>query len=405
MAGYRFQTEFVLQQAIGQAVRKIPVVFATSVFEEVHNGPALYANYLWQAFKDDPNLEFHLVAPEISTKHPRLHASGVEKKSRAIYMSMQEKALTVASDIKARCGSWPIVHGNAAHSMSLFRGYPGRFMVQVNDYDAARAFYEPMNNLKRFGFRRTLSLAWRNRQERSILNSADVAVCNSEFVKKEIQKRYSLKTDSNLKVVYKAIDSTSFNRKREETKSETKPQKQLLFLGSNWLGKGLDVLIEAITMLSNQNQVQLLVAGNAFGGEKKIKQMVESLGIVEQVKFLGHVDRPELPNLMHRSDLMVFPSRNEAFGVAVIEALAAGLPVVASRVGGIPEILGSAKHSRLVPSNDPQEFARAIDLLLVSNATRQEIQSEGEAIANRFSVSRMISDLKSLYPNLDSIDE
>jgi hypothetical protein len=69
----------------------VRVVFVTTVFEGTDTGPGTYARYLWRAFRDDPDLEFHLVAPEVAETHPRLHASGKGSGPLALYRRVQER--------------------------------------------------------------------------------------------------------------------------------------------------------------------------------------------------------------------------------------------------------------------------------------------------------------------------
>ena len=101
---------------------KFRVIFASTVFENVATGPGMYARYLWDAFRDDPEIEFHLVAPTIREKHPRLHAAGTSSRSSEVYAAVADAALRLASGSEART----IIHGNGAHAMARIIGYPGR---------------------------------------------------------------------------------------------------------------------------------------------------------------------------------------------------------------------------------------------------------------------------------------
>ena len=89
------------------------VVFVTTVFEGVDTGPGIYAHYLWRAFRDDPEVEFHVVAPEFAERHPRLHAAGTGTGSLDLYRRVQDKAMEVAAAEARRT----ILHGNSTHGM------------------------------------------------------------------------------------------------------------------------------------------------------------------------------------------------------------------------------------------------------------------------------------------------
>lgn len=386
----------------GNCEHRVSVIFVTSVFGEVHNGPALYANYLWETFRDDPELDFHMVTPSADETHPNLHESGNSTNSRELYESLQEKALFVASQL---LGRHPIIHSNNAHCMRTLRSHNGPLMGQVNDYDAARVISEPLTILRRHGCRRLLSLVYRNRNERAATRFADCIVSNSKFVQQEIQHRYNPPPHLRLEVVHKAIDIAQFSGRSLDgiLEYDLPPGRNLLFLGSNWLGKGLDVAIRAIAMLPSEFQdVNLIVAGKASSGEAQIKRLIQNLKIESRVKLLGNISRKQLPMLMHETEVLVFPSHNEAFGVAVLEALAVGIPVVASDVGGIPEILEGAKFSQLVSADDSEAFARAIEKVLTQTTGKDEIKAEGRSIAERFSKEKMTSEIKEIYRQLNA---
>ena len=119
-------------------MQKVPVVFVTTVMGRVSNGPALYANLLWKAFRDHDEIDFHIVTPKMNAtdtpifQSDRIHYSEMGQGSRDLYRLMQEKALEVCN---SHFDQPPLVHGNTAHTMSLFSNYEGKVVVQVNDYD------------------------------------------------------------------------------------------------------------------------------------------------------------------------------------------------------------------------------------------------------------------------------
>lgn len=385
------------------SAQRTQVVFVTPVFGAVRNGPAIYANYLWAEFQADSEIEFHVVAPDRPSQHPQLHEFGHPYHSKEFYEAMQRTALCVAEELHRRTGSRPIIHGNNSHSMSMFDDYEGKVIIQINDYDTARAFYEPLTNIRRYGARRFLSLTWRHLRERAALSAADKIICNSRFVGDELLRRYRLPIDRKIKVIYKAVESSFFERDSHSL-TNSQLETRMLFLGTNWLGKGLDIAIKALGLLPEQHaDAQLVVAGESSTEHQRvISRLVRELGLEKRVNFLGHVARKDLPSVLHQSDLLIFPSRNEAFGVAVLEALAAGVPVVASNVGGIPEILGNASYSRLVDPCSPLDFANAVDQFLTNDTPKHKLQEEGRAIAEQFSVARMTAALRELYRRSDN---
>ena len=180
------------------------------------------------------------------------------------------------------------------------------------------------------------------------------------------------------------------------------PVFRLAFVGTNWRIKGLDVLLHALARLGESDvKFSLVVAGSAdLPGHAPMVRLAGRLGLGDRVTFAGRLGRADLARLLWASDAVVLPSRQEAFGVAVLEALAAGVPVIASRVGGIPEILRDGREGLLVPVGDARALAAAIAKLAHDPSLRARLASAGPARAADFSLRRMIEAYRGLYREL-----
>jgi glycosyltransferase involved in cell wall biosynthesis len=104
--------------------------------------------------------------------------------------------------------------------------------------------------------------------------------------------------------------------------------------------------------------------------QPELEQMAQRLGLNGQVVFLGPLARAELPALLAQADVVVLPSYWEGLPVALIEALSAGVPIVASRVGGNPELVGDCENGYLVPPGDADALAAALLRLAQAPDTR-----------------------------------
>jgi glycosyltransferase involved in cell wall biosynthesis len=380
---------------------RIPVIFLTPTFGAVNNGPAIYAKYLWETFLDSDEIEFHLVAPRLPYSHERLHASGEFRNSRKQYEMMQRKSLSVAQAFP--CSA--IIHGNTAHTMSLLQKYDGPTIAQVNDYDAANIFQHPVQTVSKYGLRRFLSLAWRHQMEKRATKFVTRIVCNSQFTLSQIKNAYSsLRADQTV-VIYKAVELSDFQEFSETAMSFPKPligTRRILFVGSNWYRKGLDIAIRALAELGEEfEDVTLIVAGaKRQVADHRIAELPKQLNVEERVQFLGAVDRQQLPLLFRACDLFTLPSRQEALGVAILEALATGMPVVATSVGGIPEILQNSQHSALIPPESPSMLAQKIREILGHPEQIEAAGYESREIALRFSKAKMTMAVCNLYKEL-----
>jgi glycosyltransferase involved in cell wall biosynthesis len=124
--------------------------------------------------------------------------------------------------------------------------------------------------------------------------------------------------------------------------------------------KGVEFLLQAVPqVLECCPDVRFLIAGD---GERKdgLLRLAKSLGIEAQVEFMGRYDADQLETFMSRIDITVLPSLTESQGLVLIEAMAYGKPIVATEVGGIPEVVQNGISGRLVPPRDPGALANAI---------------------------------------------
>ncbi|MDQ7058485.1 MAG: glycosyltransferase family 4 protein [Ghiorsea sp.] len=160
--------------------------------------------------------------------------------------------------------------------------------------------------------------------------------------------------------------------------------------------KGQDVLLQAMTVVvAVYPDVQLWIAGTG-SLETTLKQMVATLGLQNHVKFLGFVSQAEVHALMEAADLFVLPSREEPFGIVLLEAMAHGLPVVASRVGGIPEVLPSNDDVALVAADDEQALAQSMLTMLANN----RLSDDNRVYALDFSWDKQVQRFEGMYTSL-----
>jgi glycosyltransferase involved in cell wall biosynthesis len=149
--------------------------------------------------------------------------------------------------------------------------------------------------------------------------------------------------------------------------------------------KNLITLMQAIKILRDRGMLkhQLLIAGASGWKNSRIYAAVQRLGLTErEVKFLGHVPEEDLPVLYSGSCLFVFPSIYEGFGLPLLEAMASGVPVVASNVASMPEVVRDA--AVLVSPLQPEEFADAIALVVSNEQLRQALIDKGIRRAQQF---------------------
>ncbi len=162
-----------------------------------------------------------------------------------------------------------------------------------------------------------------------------------------------------VRVLYNGINSRLFYPGRS-----TGERKRLVFAGWLTQNKGVLGLSDAFAQLLQNNQnVELIYVGT---GEvhKILQKKIESLGIADKARILGHRPHEEVAEQIRMSDLLILPSMNEGLPNVIIEALFCHVPVVASEVGGIPEATAYGKYGVLVKPGDPEALAAGIQKAL-----------------------------------------
>lgn len=156
--------------------------------------------------------------------------------------------------------------------------------------------------------------------------------------------------------------------------------------------KGLDIICEAVRLLPAG-----LPLGIALVGPGDVVALREQLDLPDAIVLAGAVDRTEVPGILRAADICLQPSRSEGFPLSIVEAMAAGLPVIATRVGGIPEAVEDGVTGVLVPPEDPQALAEAIQWMVEHPAERAEMGRRGRERARLFDVHTIAEQLVTIY--------
>jgi glycosyltransferase involved in cell wall biosynthesis len=162
--------------------------------------------------------------------------------------------------------------------------------------------------------------------------------------------------------------------------------------------KGISVLIQAMAILLPTLPDALLIIGGAGEEQGALERQVQALGIARRVVFAGSVHEPR--DFYRRLDVFILPSLDEGFGLVAVEAMAMGLPVIGTRVGGIPEILTHDRNGLLVEPGDADGIANSICALWADPALRSRLAEGARQTAVRFDIARTAAQLQAEYERL-----
>lgn len=240
--------------------------------------------------------------------------------------------------------------------------------------------------------------------ERALARLTDAVVTISPRQHRDITQRFRIVEPDKAVVIPLGFDLSRFReggRHRGELRAELGIPSDvpiIATIGRLTAIKDHPLLFRAAAALARP--VALLVVG---GGEEQesLRALACELGLEKRVHFLGF--RSDLERILADSDVVALTSQNEGTPVALIEALAAGRPVVASDVGGVADVLGGGEFGRLVASRDPASFAQALGEVLdesLAEACQGRIEAGRAHAFRNYDVSRLVLDHAALYQKL-----
>lgn len=276
-----------------------------------------------------------------------------------------------------------VVHCNSFNSPELL------FLSKIINYNT-----KVVHTIHDVGQYKTLN--WVKCRYRSFICDRFIAISNS--VKKDI---ITFGVDPNkVTVVYNAIDLKKFAKKEDKVYDP-----KHVIIGNvariNSEKKGQDILIRALTKIKNENiSIECFFAGAADVSKqddlKKLEKLAIMLEVGDNIHFLGNVN--DVPEFLSKIDIFVLPSRFEGFGISLIEAMAMGIPCVASKLDGPAEIIGRNERGFLFEPNDVNDLANRLKEL-IKNYSVQKIKCNKnmEYVYKNFDIINMCEKLVEIY--------
>lgn len=243
------------------------------------------------------------------------------------------------------------------YAAGLRKNIPLAVTLQEGDSDAHIAH-------ARFGL---IRLGWR-----SVLNRASrVHVISTHLA--GLARRYGYK--GPLELIPNGVDTEKF---KEKSKSTAAP---VIVTTSRLVQKnGIDTLIRAFALVRKRFPDAVLEIAGEGEDRKALEILVREVNLAHAVLFHGHVAYDRIPEFLSRASVFVRPSRSEGLGTSFLEAMAAGVPVVATRVGGIPDFLQDGKTGLFVRVDDADDVARQIIRILADSALYAKLSREARML-------------------------
>lgn len=270
--------------------------------------------------------------------------------------------------------------------------YRKKFVVTIHDLihhhfkeTSATTRNELVFNLKRLGYQFIIN--------RAIRKSEKIFVPSS-FVEEEIVKYFKV-SQRKIVVTYEAAEEEYFEKRQSSTVNR---QSTLLYVGNAYPHKNLDRLLDALKILNIEyktpnTKLILVCPRDVF--TSRLKVQIAKRKLEQQVKLKGYLKARELAELFSKANAYIFPSLSEGFGIPGLNAMASGLPVVASNISTLKEIYGDA--ALYFDPENSKGIASKIQKVLSNTKTRGDLVEKGKAQANKYSWLKMAKETLIVY--------
>ena len=222
--------------------------------------------------------------------------------------------------------------------------------------------------------------------EKRLMRRSDALVAVSLYTRNELTELYDI-DEEKIHVIYNGVDTKKFKptRNRVGLRLELgleEEQRIILCVGRLYYRKGITILLKSIPeVVQKFRDAKFVISGKGFKkNEEYLRKLAEKLKIEKYVAFLGYVPDEKLPDLYAASDIFVLPALYENFPFAILEAQSTGLPVISTKVGGIPEFLTDNKNGLLVDPGDSKQLAQRIMVLLGDPVLAEELGGRGRRL-------------------------
>jgi len=247
--------------------------------------------------------------------------------------------------------------------------------------------------------------ATRQQVEQELMASADHIVAFSPHERDAMVRLYQADA-TRIGLIPCGVDLSLFrplDQQEVREKLGLNGEKVLLYVGRIEPLKGLELLLHTAAQLQTFEQIRVLVVGGGAGRDQEIdrlREMAKSLNVDEVFDFIGRVDQQDLPLYYNAADVCVVPSFYESFGLAALESMACGTPVVATRAGGLSTIIQHGRTGYLKAWRCPEAFASSLEMIISSRNLQHSMGLAARRRAEGLSWDNVAGQIAGVYDSL-----
>ena len=375
----------------------------TSIFPPRIGGPATQTWHLCKSLRER-NLDPIVVTISDKSKVEYMNGIKVYRVKESFHMGILDRLIRIAffiitQTIIFKREKIKILHCHDAHIYSLLAGFLAKMMrVPCVVKYAGDMVWETLNAkqilAKDFETAYTFNFFSRimTKVQRFGLNMFDVVWATSQSRKESLMNGLNI-DEGKIRVIPNFIRLMNIDspQKRDDNKV------YIITAGRFAKHKRLDILLRAFSMVNQENVYLRLVGGGESWEVEVVNNYIDKLDLGEKVHLLGRVDYDVLMELFLNSDIYLSTSLEEGFGIVFVEAMACGLPIVCTKVGGVPEVVPDGKAGYVVEPDDLPGIVEKLRLLSVDSKLRREMGNFGIEYAKRFDLNRNVAAFIDLY--------
>lgn len=237
-------------------------------------------------------------------------------------------------------------------------------------------------------------------RHRYLAEHADVIVTDSEFSRQDIAREFGVDA-ARIRIVYPGVDVELFEKKDESRDAAVKAKYALadrfiLYFGTLAEYKNVDTLIKAYARLPERlrKEVPLYITQKSDA----LATLAQTLGVAEEIRFLGFIPEEDKPSIYRLASVSAFLSRLEGFGIPVVEAMAAGTPVIGSTCASVPEVIGDAGIK--CDPDDLETITGSLERLLTDDEFAEKMIAKGKLRAREFTWANSVKQLCTVIDEL-----
>lgn len=363
------------------------VLLCTTSFQKITNGPTKFANFLYEKGNVRSDLEIHILTEDISEEGIRLYKChiGYLKKIlplapiyRMIKYYLKSQQLTKIYNFDY------VIYNNAIYGL-VHAFFKNNVVGMINDYNNQRNISTGF--IFSYGFIK--KSIFKYFEKKAIANSR-LVLTNSEFLTKELKDHYPTHS-SKIKRLYKGVElKENVQKNNSNWHIEELDSIKILFVKNDFITGGIEVLAESLAFLNLQIKVTII------GPDLKYKDAIighfKSPNVT--LNFIGRQSQKEVFKSMATHHIFCVPSLQEALGVANLEALNIGIPVVTSNAGGIPEAIDYGNCGFLSRVADADSLSEALKNCIYNFEERNRKVLNGFLHVKKFKADFIMENLK-----------